>query len=58
MEASFVILIIGMLAGVLGWAEIKRAAAQGPGTAVAGIIFAIVGVALLFVGIARLFFWT
>ena len=57
MEAAFVILIIGMLAGVLGWAEIKRAARQGPGTAVAGILFAVSGLALVLVGLARLFGW-
>ena len=57
MDAAFVILIIGMLSGVLGWAEIKRAAAQGPGTAVAGILFAVSGLALVVVGVARLLYW-
>ena len=57
MEAAFVILIIGMLAGVLGWAEIKRAAAQGPGPTVAGILFAVSGLALIVVGLVRLLGW-
>ncbi|MDB5946008.1 MAG: hypothetical protein JWQ33_1034 [Ramlibacter sp.] len=58
MDAAFVILIIGLIAGVLGWAEIKRAAAQGPGTAVAGILFAVAGLALILVGLTRLLFWS
>jgi hypothetical protein len=58
MSAAFVIFIIGLITGVLGWAEIKRAAAQGPGTAVAGIIFALIGVILILVAVARLIFWT
>jgi hypothetical protein len=58
MAAAFVIFIIGMLAAVLGWAEIKRSKAQGPGTAVAGIVFALIGAALMLVALARLFFWS
>ena len=58
MNAAFVIFIIGLITGGLGWAEIKRAAAQGPGTAVAGIIFAFVGAVLILVAFARFFFWT
>jgi hypothetical protein len=58
MAAAFVILIIGMLAAVLGWAEIKRSKAQGPGTAVAGIVFVLIGVAVILVALARLSFWS
>ena len=57
MNAAFIIFIIGMITGVLGWAEIKRAAQQGPGTAVAGIIFAIIGAALIMIAVTRFIFW-
>lgn len=57
MEVAVVILIIGMISAVLGIAEIKRAAAQGSGVAVAGILFAISGLTLVIVAVARAFFW-
>lgn len=57
MNAAFIVFIVGMIIGVLGWAEIKRAAQQGPGTAVAGIIFAVVGAALIVIAVTRFIFW-
>jgi hypothetical protein len=58
MEAAFVILIIGVIVTVLGLAEIKRAAAQGVGTAVAGIVFTALGGVLIIVALVRGIFWT
>jgi hypothetical protein len=58
MEAAFVILIIGVIVAVLGLAEIKRAAAQGAGTAIAGIVFTAVGSALIIVAVVRGIFWS
>jgi hypothetical protein len=58
MSAAFVIFIIGMIAAVLGWAEIRRSKAQGPGTAVAGVVFLLIGAALIVVAVARLFIWS
>ena len=57
MAAAFVIFIIGLLAGVLGLAEMKRAAEQGTGKAVAGILFALSGLALLVIGMVGMLSW-
>ena len=56
MGAAFVIFIIGLVSLVLGVAEMKRSAVQGPGTALAGILFCLLGVILLLVAVGR-FMW-
>lgn len=56
MGAAFVIFLIGLVTVVLGIAELRRSAVQGPGTALAGMIFSLLGVILLLIAVAR-FMW-